>query len=168
MQDLITTPLPTSRFELIARTHALLLYQIMRLFDGNIQARAAAEATRPALENAAIALLEHITFDASPPSGTACAENLSLYPLNTTREFWQNWVFQESARRTFLITFFMLQLYRYLSGDIPLQCDGRMYRCYSWTLSAYLWQAPDVVDFTLAWKQKNHFVMTSTKYVYLP
>ena len=166
MQDLISTPLPTTRLELLARVHALLLYHIIRIFDGNIQARGAAEGTRPALETAAVALLDHIDFEHLAPADASGGDPLPLYPLATARQFWHEWIYQESAKRTFIVTFFMLQTYRYLSGDIPMQCDSRLYRCYSWTLSAYLWQAADAVDFAVAWKQRNHVAITSTKYVY--
>lgn len=165
VQELISTPLPTTKFEILARTHALLLYHIIRLFDGNIQARGAAESTRHALETVAVALLNHIDFDHLAPANAAGGDPLPLYPLASTRQFWKEWIYQESAKRTFIVTFFMLQTYRYLSGDIPSQCDIRLYRCYSWTLSAYLWHAADAVDFAVAWKQKNHFEITNVKYV---
>lgn len=166
-QNLTCTLLPAaSRLDVLARTHALLLYQIICLFDGDIHARAAAEAAIPALEAAAVTLLDHVTFeDPSDERSVTVADPLCLSQPGATREFWEDWVFQESARRTVLITFHMLQLYRLLSGQRPMRCDSKpyMYMCYPWTLSAHLWHARDSVDFALAWKKKRHFVVSYSK-----
>jgi len=164
VQELVSSPLPNSRLDLLARTHALLLYQIIRLYDGDIRARGAAERTNSALEAAVTELLAHIRFDDPCLPTTQEADGpLNLSSLGATREFWEEWIFQESARRTFLITFFTLQMYRVQRGDLPLQCDSKMYLCHSWTLSAYLWRAGDSLDFEIAWKEKNHFVVTNAK-----
>jgi len=84
---------------------------------------------------------------------------LSLYPIGPTREFWQAWVLQESARRTYMATFFTLQLYLLLKGDVPEKCDKRLYQCHFWTVSAHLWRARDAFDFACAWRDKRHFVV---------
>lgn len=164
VQDLVSSALPTSRLDLLARTHALLLYQIIRLFDGDILARGAAERTNSALEAAVTALLAHIRFDhPCLPAALDTSGPVSLSELGATREFWEEWIFQESARRTFLITFFTLQMYRVQRGDRPPQCDSKLYLCHSWTLSAHLWGAVDSLDFEIAWKQRKHFVVTNAK-----
>lgn len=156
-QELVSSALPTTRLELLARTQALLLYQIIRLFDGDIRARVAAERTNAALDTAATALLGHISYDAE--SGAAPSGSLTA----AARESWEDWVFQESARRTFLVVFFTLQLYRVLSRAGPLQCDPKLYVCHSCTLSAHLWRARDSLDFEIAWRERRHFVVTNAE-----
>jgi hypothetical protein len=159
VQDLLASPLPSTPEETLARVQALLLYQIIRLFDGDIVARAAAEATTPALFDAALALMNHITSES--PSIPFSAAELPLYPVAAARDFWAFWIFQESARRTALITFFFLQTSRMLSRQLPIQCDGKLYLCQSWTLSSYLWNARDPLEFALAWNDKKHYVVAN-------
>lgn len=168
-QELVSSPPPTSRLDVLGRTQALLLYQIIRLFDGDIRARAAAEEANPALEAAGTALLGHITFDHPQlPPTEIIDEPVVFSTLGQTREIWNEWVFQESARRTFFIAFFVVQTYRVLTGRPPLQCDSRLHLCHFWTLSAHLWHATDPLSFEIAWKEKNHLLVTNQKQVLYP
>ncbi|TPX06804.1 uncharacterized protein E0L32_002300 [Thyridium curvatum] len=176
VRDIAGEPEPAAPAEKLARAQALLLYYIIRAFDGDISARAAAERSRPALENATLSLLSYMTFD-RPDGETSCGGGdggaggggalterrvLPLHPIGPTRDFWASWVLMESTRRTFLTTFITLQMYRLLAGDLPLDCDPNLYLCHSWTLSAHLWTAADAVDFAVAWRDRRHFVSTAT------
>jgi hypothetical protein len=134
------------------------------MFDGDIRARASAEAATPVLESAAIGLVGlfgHNPLTASP--GSPAPESLPLYPIGPAREFWQTWMLHESARRTYMMTFFILQLYLLLKGDVPKKCDHRLYLCHFWTVSAHLWQAGDAFDFAVAWRDRRHFVVNNAK-----
>lgn len=71
VQELVATPMPGNPHEVLARAHALLLYQIIRIFDGNLHSGAAAEGTTQALEDSAFALLNHIVFDEAPAMSNA-------------------------------------------------------------------------------------------------
>ncbi|KFA80982.1 hypothetical protein S40288_00814 [Stachybotrys chartarum IBT 40288] len=160
--DLVATPVPSSPRELLARTQALVLYQIIRFFDGNISCRAAAERTVPFLEDCAMTLMQHVQFD-NDPSAQPC--ELPLYPLAPTKAFWKDWVFHESARRTLLFTYYFLQTYRLLANPKELHaCDGRLGLCSSWTLSAHLWNASTPLEFAKAWRDSKHFVVTNAQF----
>ncbi|KAK9234604.1 hypothetical protein V1525DRAFT_435460 [Lipomyces kononenkoae] len=163
VSDLLVAPEPTTAIELLARTQALILYQIIRVFDGDIVALAAAAATSSALEAATLALMPYVEF-----YNTSIMEEggmLELCPLTTTKEFWLSWVFQESARRTLLFSFFFLQMHRLLIENKPVRCDGcKLYVCPSWTVSAHLWKAQSVLDFAIAWRDKKHFVVTKKNF----
>jgi hypothetical protein len=128
----------------------------MQLFDGDIRALKLAEQYMPTLESAAWALLPLITT----PDPDSTQQPLSLFPLTSTREFWNDWVFQESARRTFFMTFFYLQVYRLLCGIPHLQCDGKLNICHSWTMSAHLWGAKDAIEFAEGWGSRKQFIVT--------
>ncbi|PNP51196.1 hypothetical protein THARTR1_08100 [Trichoderma harzianum] len=129
---------------------------IIRLFDGNISARASGERTIPILETSAIGLLAHVIFDTEGN----CSDRFSECCLATLSDLWKDWIFQESARRTLLFTFFFLQAYRVLTGSQNLyQCDGRLGLCHSWMVSEHLWQAETALDFRNAWRQSNHFLI---------
>ncbi|ORY71364.1 uncharacterized protein BCR38DRAFT_381888 [Pseudomassariella vexata] len=154
--ELASQPMPSGPPELLARTNALLLYSIMMLFDGDIYARTLAEHNLLALRDSAVEILKHINF----PNPDTPPQVLSLYPLSMAREFWAEWIFQESARRTSLMTFFFLQTYRLLQGEVAGQCGGNLYLCHSLTISAHLWEAKDAVDFAEAWQGRKYILAT--------
>ncbi|KAK3324041.1 hypothetical protein B0T19DRAFT_427564 [Cercophora scortea] len=184
VQDLISTPIPLTPLEVLARTHALLLYQILRLFSDDLRTRTAAESTMHHLEDAALALIAHvafdeITFDDSDqdphddqqqlPNPIHIPESVPrIYPVSPRRKFWDLWVFQESARRTCLIAFIFLQLYRVMTGHIPLYCDHTVFMSHSITLSAHLWTAKDAFGFAAAWRGRKHFVVSNADFLTLP
>lgn len=156
VQDLLCEPLPTTPIDSLAHTQALLLYQIIHLFDGDISARASGERIIPFLETSAIGLLAHVIFDTE----ANCSDPFSDCCLTTLSDLWKDWIFQESARRTLLFAFFFLQAYRVLTGSQSLnQCDGRLGLCHFWTVSEHLWQAESALDFRDAWQQENHFLV---------
>jgi hypothetical protein len=159
-EELLSSSPPATAFETLAYAHALLLYQIIRLFDGDIVSRASADECIPALEDAALSLLTHVNFE----EPLFPAPDLPLDPIGPTKVFWKTWIFQESARRTMLFVFFFLQAYRMVSGGTLYPCDGKMGLVHSWTLSAHLWQARTPTEFAKAWRNRNHFVVTNAEF----
>ncbi|GKT99825.1 hypothetical protein FLAG1_09837 [Fusarium langsethiae] len=156
VNDLLAAPAPTTPLECLAHTQALILYQIIRLYDGDIGARASAERIIPAIEASAVSLFSYAQFDIDP---TVIA--LPTYPIAPTKTFWQDWIQQESLRRTLLFSFYFVQAYRIMAGCQILQCDGRLGLCHAWTLSAHLWNATTPLSFAEAWRDKNHYVVTN-------
>ncbi|CAK7212736.1 hypothetical protein SCUCBS95973_001564 [Sporothrix curviconia] len=150
LRDLLAAPEPSTPLECIAHVQALLLYNIIGIFDGDINARATVEKTQVQLQRAAKRLLAFITFD--PPQA---AVPDALY---AARAFWEAWVFMESARRTFLISLYFMHLYYVIVGTPSRHCDERKYLNRYWTISASLWQATDPQEFRRAW-QTNHFFL---------
>ncbi|KAJ1561123.1 hypothetical protein HK405_004859 [Cladochytrium tenue] len=160
---------PLSMQEALAHLHSLLLYEIICLLDGDLAARAAAERAIPAVETAATGLLVHVKWH-----GTDANEN--DYSLDGTTselvspsiayltDFWSSWIFQESARRTILLTFYFLHAYRIITGMQRLECDVRLALCQSWTLSARLWNAESVHEFGEAWKTAPRFVVRDSDF----
>lgn len=162
VSDLLCFPAPNAPKECLAHTQALLLYQIIRLFDGDIGARVSAERDLVAIETSAIALFAHAQFDLDP-----AAKELPLFPVAPTKTFWIEWVLQESIRRTLLLTFYFLQAYRIMTLQKGLQCDGKLGLCHSWTVSSYLWRARTPMEFAEAWTKKKHFVVTNASFTEL-
>lgn len=198
--------MPTDGLGILARTQALLLYHIMRLFDSDPRTREDAEATTHYLEESATALASHISFkddepwgDPDTPAGPllpitsrlqhdpqlevtaqTCTTTSPYLPttgtppnpnqlthipphhLNPQRTFWETWIFEESARRTWMLTFFLIQMYRLIRGNIPAECDGNLTK-HPFTLSAHLWQAGDPLSFATVWRTKEHFMVRDAK-----
>ncbi|KAF4930741.1 Transcription factor gsfR2 [Colletotrichum viniferum] len=159
--EVLAAPPPKGRLEALARLHAILLYQIIRIFDGDIPMRASAQQSLTALEPAMLALLPFVKWESSQPT-TGPAEDQSFCP---TKESWQEWIWQESARRTIFFTCFFLITHQMLIGrEPPNGCSDRYIFCQSWTMSAHLWGAPNVVDFAIAWREKKHFVINKQSF----
>ena len=154
-----------SPLETLARAQALILYQIMRLFEGDPAARAAAERTMPYLDNMAKALAPVAAQDQPGPLPGSDDGNgppvLPLYPLAGTLAFWEEWTLRESARRTLLLMHVLWLLYRLLRSQAPILCDKNTYGRLTFTASAHLWQATDAVEFALAWGQRKHYVVAN-------
>ncbi|KAJ5090265.1 hypothetical protein N7532_008949 [Penicillium argentinense] len=153
-RELLSMSEPTEPIEILARVHALILYQIMRLFDGDIRSHATADALFATLELSVLTLMSIIPVP--NPSGPT-----ELLPpsVEGTAIFWQIWVLQESARRTILLTFYFIQIYKVLQGKVPVTCDGKLGLEHSWYLSGHLWNSQSAFDFAVAWTEQQHHIV---------
>ncbi|TQB67559.1 hypothetical protein MPDQ_005266 [Monascus purpureus] len=157
MQEDLLSPLPpTTPLEALAHTQALILYQIMYVFDGTIHALASAESLIPALERSALYLRNFIHM---PDSDSMESEGSILSTMEPVMDFWSLRVFQESARRTFMFAFYLIQVYNLLQNDRLIQCDGRLGLVSAWYSSTHLWRAQNAFDFAVAWAEKEHLLV---------
>ncbi|KAI3321297.1 hypothetical protein HD806DRAFT_204875 [Xylariaceae sp. AK1471] len=120
-QKLLAAPIPTlSAQDVMARTHALLLYQIMLFFNDSPAARALAGETISALADSAMALMQfvhHEPEDEENDNSSNPSRNIPLYPLTAARALYADWTFQESVRRTMLMSFLFVQLQCVMRAD---------------------------------------------------
>ncbi|KAL1848373.1 hypothetical protein Daus18300_013619 [Diaporthe australafricana] len=162
VDDLLGSAPRAEPLDVLARTQALLLYQTIRFFDGDVLARSSADATFGELRSSINALHDHISWDAAvPPASLATSDNTdSMSLFRSSQGFWKAWIFQESARRTFLVASFFVHMWELLTGRAPAECrrDELLLR-QCWTLSAHLWQAGDALDFAAAWRDRKHYVV---------
>ena len=197
-KELVNTPVPiapaSTPLELIAYTQALILYQTIRIFDGDINLRDDVETGLLPLEAAAFSLMQFTTFEKGTfdPYGTPVEPAPSFEaltdatPPDQVEEFWEKWcvfvitplrrrlltksfrVFQESARRTFITAFFLIRGYQVITGHFDSNnpsCDGKLGLCHSFTMAAGLWSAKDAPQFADAWKKGRHFPVKNAEYV---
>lgn len=100
-----------SAIQQLAYLQALILYQIIRLFDGDIRQRADAER--------ADKILNEWTQQIKPRMEriNSATENDQVLPaLSTTADSWRNWIYAESLRRTVLVSFSVQGLYCFLKN----------------------------------------------------
>lgn len=154
-------------------------------FDGDILARTSADATFDQLDASSRSLYKHIDWNPATDSrASGCVGNDFHPPIThgslaselqtptaaAADSWWHDWVFQESARRTYLIARFFLSVWNLLTGQVAAGCHhqqgdnpneppGVNQEEEHWTLSAHLWQATDPVNFAAAWSGKKHFVV---------
>ncbi|KAL4817413.1 hypothetical protein BDW67DRAFT_174627 [Aspergillus spinulosporus] len=174
-QELALSPLPATPPELLAHTQALLLYQIMHLFDTDLHAVNSASSldtlSMSALQAAASLLFSSTHFPPSPDQGLGSDgpdsnPSPSILPptMTSPAPFWTLWIFEESARRTILFAFYFIQILRLVRGDKDMKCDGKLGLLHSWYASAYLWNASSAADFADAWTEKKHFVVRNVDF----
>ncbi|KAI0965888.1 hypothetical protein F4678DRAFT_310404 [Xylaria arbuscula] len=122
---LLSTPPPPSPNvqEMLARTHAILLYQIMLFFDDSSRtARMLTQETMTALSDSARSLLPYAHYETETDSDSDSEDgggdrNIPLYPITAARALYTDWTFQESLRRTLLVSFLLTQLQSLLRAD---------------------------------------------------
>lgn len=158
MQELAASPAPTNPYEALAHTLALTVYHIIACLDGDVESRAAAEATLSSLQPAARSLIRHANLGIEP----TYPATLQLYPLAETESFWKSWILTESIRRTMFFAHQFHACYLLLRGASPVDCR-EMSKVQAWTLSAPLWNADNAVDFAVAWGSKNRWIMTVSR-----
>lgn len=150
----------------VSRTQALFIYQMIRLFDGDIRSRAQAEEHRDVLNAWACQMFASARLDCSgvallsredggcsnvPSVGNSASQTNSL-PVNgvvTTLSravasdplsLWRAWILAESVRRTYLMATFMQSVYHNIKHGWSV-CPGGA----AFTARAGLWDA------TTAW-----------------
>jgi hypothetical protein len=143
-----------SPLDLLASIQALLLYQIIRLLDGDIRLRAEAESNEVTLISWTDQLLSRIQPVVSAmESGSSSAVQNSTIPSS-----WNNWIFEESCRRTILTSYMLKGVYSFLkvgSDDVSGKVDKL-----SFTAQTALWSAPSEYHWKEVSKDKNHFRVT--------
>ncbi|KAH8879096.1 hypothetical protein GQ53DRAFT_814145 [Thozetella sp. PMI_491] len=166
-KDLVAEPSPPGLLGALARVHAMILYGIILLFDGDPRARASAEQRLLSLAAATTELLQHMSsategynFSSAAPTATTVTESVQALPSPSgSLEYWRKWILEESARRTFLLAHFLVRMYnRLVSLQLPLICDLKLYSGTLWTISAHLWTAQSEVEFRNAWNEKKRWV----------
>ncbi|RMZ71501.1 c6 zinc finger domain-containing [Pyrenophora seminiperda CCB06] len=152
-EELVTaSTLSTTPIEILAQTQALMLYQIMLMFGGDVRFYAQAEALLPYLYDMATLLLP-IAAEETDPVGV-----IPLYPSTAARSAWRSYIMRESARRTVLSAFHMNVLFTVMNGQLT-PCSADLVLNNRVTLSAHLWKAANAFDFAIAWNEKTHFVI---------
>ncbi|EEA22473.1 hypothetical protein TMatcc_001325 [Talaromyces marneffei ATCC 18224] len=178
--ELLAADQSSDAWDCLARLQALILHQTIRIFDDDASALVAAEVTMPALRTT----LTHFVENVSLEDTLLCISGLPINrliedPSASSPDYWHNWIFEESARRTLFLSYLLIRIWevsQHMNNQQNIQtaksqrtvekkqltCDGRLGLSNSWWywyLSAHLWEAPTRYDFALAYAEKNRFVI---------
>ncbi|KAL6904049.1 hypothetical protein GGI43DRAFT_399532 [Trichoderma evansii] len=139
----------SSTFHHLARTQALLIYQIIRLFDGDIRSRAQAENSMDILFSWADQLWESASKDAKSAiyekasmNSSVTADRGGVSGSNAFRvdgsfaALWRAWYVAESIRRTYVAIIFIQGMYQTLKQGWAF-CPGGV----NFTVTNGLWDA---------------------------
>ncbi|KAH7351276.1 hypothetical protein BKA65DRAFT_255353 [Rhexocercosporidium sp. MPI-PUGE-AT-0058] len=138
----LTEPKPYwSVAEHLTCVQALIIFQIIRLFDGDIKQRSDAEQQEELLTSWTDSLAVRTGVISSPSS--------------TLDREWENWVFDEAVRRTILVS-------RTAQSMFAIQRQGfctmvGAVKGVSFTAQRNLWAAPSAVRFLKACKETRNF-----------
>ena len=141
-------------FTQLARLHALLVYQVIGLFDGDIRARHVAEGHMPVLRSWTRKLLQtsvkaFCDYSINNDYTHALAGHLPV-PTTQTQQKWYLWIFSECIRRTYLIAVSLPQIYLALQ-----QCWGACPGGIPYTDQSGLWDATTAVEWEQRCFEKN-------------
>ncbi|KAL1623393.1 hypothetical protein SLS54_004382 [Diplodia seriata] len=128
-----TDPLLASKLELLAALQALLLYQAIRLFDGDIRLRTQAEADEAVL----VAWTKQLNVRMHQVVPSLPASAGALLPTQSRAQGWQRWLIEESTRRAVLTSVLLRGVYEFLKFGYEKVSDHRL----SFTAQAALWEA---------------------------
>lgn len=128
-------------FAQLARLHALLVYQTIGLFDGDIRSRHVAEC-RMAVQDSWTNKLYQSAANILPKDPID-ATLLSFFPepQNHAQQQWHLWILSESIRRTWLISLAVSRIFATLQQR-RLTCPGSI----MYTNRAGLWNAASAFD----------------------
>ncbi|KAK9423954.1 putative Zn(2)-C6 fungal-type domain-containing protein [Seiridium unicorne] len=137
----------------LARTQALFLYQIIRLFDGDIALRAQGEKDMPVL----LIWLGELCKIRENLGDLQELEDITVRKGQPTE--WERWIFAESVRRTIIMAYSVLSLYELLKDPNHKGDPDPWAYVHRWTLSRPLWEAASSFEFDHLWKENPPFVI---------
>jgi hypothetical protein len=122
---------------------ALVIYQIIRLFDGDIRARADAEAS------------ENTLVDWTDRLVARTGANIS--PETVVSNSWENWVFEEAVSRTVIVSRMVQAMFMIVKQGFCTLVEAVTEM--SFTAQKALWYAPTAVHWQQACKQNKRFYL---------
>ncbi|KAI8965285.1 hypothetical protein F5Y11DRAFT_362272 [Daldinia sp. FL1419] len=144
--------------EKLARVHALIAYQTIRMFDGDITLGQQADDDMLLLE----AWNGELRKIRDNLEGFADLDVTEI--RNRPPESWERWLFAESVRRTYMIGAALMHFWALLKGRrIPSDLGDWEY-VHRWSLSRHLWIATNPLDFHRAWKEKPMWVISAFRF----
>jgi hypothetical protein len=140
----------------LAHVQALLVYQIIRLFDGDIRQRYAAESLIPVLSDWGLQMLNNARLS---------SEYISIAHTGTNyiatecfgEPVWSAWILAESIRRTWMMVVLTQCVYRFLQQGLTA-CPGVV----MFTARAGLWDAPSALLWSEACRGRDMLFMSGT------
>lgn len=142
---------PRSVLDHVARVQALLIYQTIRLFDGDPRSRMMAESLIPVLSRWCKQMLDSALLSSQyVKSATSVTAKGQANFEKKLESDWNAWILAESVRRTWLVAGHMQCTYRLLSYGFTVCPGGLMF-----TTRAGLWQAESAYEWWSKFREKD-------------
>ncbi|KAK3339943.1 hypothetical protein B0T25DRAFT_560951 [Lasiosphaeria hispida] len=141
--------------EKLARAQALFVYQVIRLFDGDVGLRAQGEKDIALLKT----WLDELCKIRENLGDLAQLEDCAARRQQPPKE-WERWIFAESLRRTIVMAYSVISLFS-LMKDPEHEEPGPWAFTHRWTLARSLWEAGSSFEFHRMWKEKPQFIIAN-------
>jgi hypothetical protein len=151
-EELVASPLQQQPTDILARAHALMLYQCILVFGGDVRLYSQAELLLPHMEEVGKYLLSLAAQEIDP------IDPLPLYPSAAARASWKAYIFRESLRRTALSLFQFVTMCYLLRGQLT-SCSKHVAVGNRVILSAHLWDAKTAFEYALAWNNTKYYIV---------
>ncbi|PMB72772.1 hypothetical protein BM221_000189 [Beauveria bassiana] len=140
----------------LARVQALVILDSMRVFDGDVGLRAAAEREAHVLGAWIGELQQVVEALEAEAAAAAAAATVDLYVPSRERppKSWDAWILLESARRTLMFSCAFVCINKLLKN---IDVGQAMWQNLRFTASKHLWEAPSSVEFFRAWRDKPQY-----------
>ena len=117
----VAVPLDTSQH--LARVQALLIYQILRLFDNSVWQQTHAEEAMPTLLSWCQQMWDSATLDCITSQTPDLVQDAGQQRYGSSSRLWRLWILAESVRRTWLAVMITISAYRTIK-DGWCECAG--------------------------------------------
>ncbi|KAM3562628.1 hypothetical protein ARSEF4850_002689 [Beauveria asiatica] len=140
----------------LARVQALVLLDSMRVFDGDVGLRAAAEREAHVLGAWIGELQQVVEALEAEAAAAAAAATVDMYVPTRERppKSWDAWILLESARRTLMFSCAFVCMNKLLKN---IDVGPAMWQNLRFTASRHLWEAPSSVEFFRSWREKPQY-----------
>lgn len=157
--------LKADMLEKLARVHALIVYQSIGLFDGNIRSRYLAEGRVPILDRWIMEMVEYAALNVHFAPSQSAADTAAIdmqnhpavphalpvaTPVQSTESLWYLWILSESVRRTWQIGKGMETCYLLLQQGWAYCPGGTMF-----TTRRGVWEAESALKWKRLCEEKN-------------
>ncbi|KAK2603830.1 hypothetical protein QQS21_003954 [Conoideocrella luteorostrata] len=142
-----------SHADKLARVQALMILNTMRIFDGDLGLRAAAEREVTVL----LSWLKELRSVRHELEAEEGINGVNGFVREGSPKSWESWILLESIRRTILTSYALICLSMMLKSELP---DEEIWNeDNSFTASRHLWEAASSADFFRAWREKPQFMI---------
>ncbi|KAL7929016.1 hypothetical protein V8C35DRAFT_316768 [Trichoderma chlorosporum] len=146
---------PLTTVEHLARVLSLVIYQFIRLFDGNIRQRAQGEKAIPVLKSWTSQLWSSVNIDVTVQNTFGGDYLVTQDSADATVKLWRIWILMENVRRIWKVSTNMRCIY-FIFRDGSTDCEGTI----DSTARRGLWDAPSAPVWRRLLEQKDPlFVM---------
>lgn len=149
--------LATTPTEKLARCHALFVLESIRVFDGDLGLRYAAERELDTLRDWSFELLEYLEGVGGDDILSRARAGREQSPAT-----WETWLFEESAKRTASVGLAFQCFFSILRSEPP--DPAIMNTNIPYTASQHLWGADTSVEFFRAWRDQPRWTIQKFDY----
>ncbi|PNP57273.1 hypothetical protein THARTR1_02719 [Trichoderma harzianum] len=148
--DPFVAPCSLTTIQHLARVLSLIIYQFIRLFDGNIRHRAQAEKHIPLLKSWTCQLWSSVNIDVTVQNTFGGDYLVTQENADATVKLWRTWLLMESVRRAWKVSAYMRCIY-YVFRDGTAACEGTI----DFTARRGLWDASSAAVWRRLLEQKD-------------